>query len=90
MATRNMQPTGPFQIKIVNGNTKFSPPRHSVGLWRHVLVSPVEYKMRGYNTSTGLYEYWQTNNPSARAPSGVALSNTSIAAVLVNAFPTNE
>ena len=64
--------------------------RHVPGRWKHIMVSPVQYKMRGFNASTGQYEYWQTNNPSAGPPSGAALANKSIAAVVVNSFPTSE
>lgn len=86
MATRSMGALGPSAVS----ENRFFVNRHTVGRWKHIMVNPTEYKMRGFNVSTGLFEYWQTNNPAAGPPSGAALTNKAIAAVIVGSFPTSE
>lgn len=89
MAALNMGQTG-RQAVMVASSSNYTTVRHVLGPWRHLNVRPTEYKMRGFNASTGQYEYWSTTNPSAGPPSGATLTNKSIAAVLVDAFPTVE
>ena len=86
MASQQMSPVG----RIVDRQGTFLSVRHAPGQWRHVMIRPVQYKMRGFNASTSQYEYWQTYNPSAGPPSGASLTNKSIAAVIVDSFPTSE
>lgn len=86
MSARNMGAVGPDQFKAAS----FMSVRHSTGKWKHIMVSPVQYKMRGYNTSTGQFEHWQTSNPQAGPPSGASLVNKTIATVVKDSFPTEE
>ena len=82
----NMVAAGPQGVR----EASFSTVRHAPGRWKHIMVAPVQYKMRGYNPSTGQDEYWQTNNPAAGPPSGASLTNKTIAAVITDSFPTSE
>lgn len=48
-------------------------------------VQRILYKMRGYNSSTLSFEYWHTYSPQSSPPSGNALTNVAIAAILIDA-----
>lgn len=80
---------GPIAI-IDNPTNTFQQLQHSTGKWRTTMVSPVQYKMRGWNATTSQYEYWQTDNPLAGPPSGASLVTITIAAIVVNSFPTSS
>lgn len=86
MSAQNMGSLGPIAIGSITAKTV----RHVTARWKHVMVRPVQYKMRGFNATTGQYEYWQTNNPSAGPPSGASLTNKAIAAAVIDSFSTSE
>lgn len=75
---------------VVIKEQDFASVTHTVGKWKHVMIRPRFYKMRGYNAATVDYEYWITNNPDAGPPSGAILTNKSISAILIDTFPTEE
>lgn len=89
MTALNTGGFGALQIKDQSPDGTYLNRRHSPGIWKTLMVSPVEYKMRAIAIATGLPEFWIASNPQAGPPSGVAVTNKAIMSVVTNGFPTN-
>lgn len=85
-----MGSVGAMQVKDAGHDGTYASIMHNTGQWKTTMISPVIYKMRGFNTSTAQYEFWLANNPRQGPPSGATVTNKTIAAVMKNVFPTEK
>lgn len=89
MAAQRMASTDAIQIKDSGTNGKYYAVRHNVGTWVSaatatsssivvVTTTSITYNKRGYYSAGAAYEYWQSTNRDAPAPSGHSLLDVTV------------
>lgn len=84
---QQMAAIGALQIKDAGTDGKYAQRKRTFGSWATTMVRPTLFKMRGFNASTGQFEYWLALNPNQGPPNGDIVSNTVIADVYMDSFP---